>query len=114
MLPIHFPVVFCQMYKVDDTANRYVSPLILPDGEFHVFPTTVVNVAGMDSLRDEGLLLEEKFREQGELNISIAYHNHQIAGKSSRSRLCIYLSLEKAKDLSRTSARVHEYSAIEI
>ena len=65
MLPIHFRVAFGQMYQVDDPGHRYVSPLILPDDEFRGFPRTVVHVSGMDPLRDEGLLFEQKLKRVG-------------------------------------------------
>lgn len=64
MLPMHFREAFGQMYEAEP-AHPHVSPLILPDDEFRGFPRTVVHVAGMDPLRDEGLLLEEKLRRAG-------------------------------------------------
>lgn len=65
LLPKLFRVAFGQMYKVDDPTHRYVSPLNLPDDKFRKYPKTVVHIAGMDPLRDEGLLFEEKLRRVG-------------------------------------------------
>lgn len=48
-----------------DPSSRYVSPLILPDEELRGYPPTCFYVAGLDPLRDEGLLFEEKLRRVG-------------------------------------------------
>ena len=46
----------------DNTSDARVSPLIHP---LHKLPPAYVQVAGLDPLRDEGLLYERLLRENG-------------------------------------------------
>jgi len=55
---------FFDLYKPDPT-DPNVSPLLLPSTEFLGLCPVSLHIAGLDPLRDEGLLMEEKLRAAG-------------------------------------------------
>jgi acetyl esterase/lipase len=64
ILPIKRTRAFKAMYKPEPT-HPYFSPLVLPDERFHDYPATCFHIAGVDPLRDEGLLFSEKLKRAG-------------------------------------------------
>ncbi|KAI5460767.1 Alpha/Beta hydrolase protein [Mariannaea sp. PMI_226] len=55
---------FQSLYKAD-RGHPYTSPLVLPESSFHGFPPTCFHIAGLDPLRDEGLLFARKLAKAG-------------------------------------------------